>query len=302
MEKPDLTIQKESAWQSIPDYADLHVHSFFSDGALHPSRIVQKAAEAGLKIISITDHDCVDGIEPALKEGEKTGIEVIPGVELTAMSDEREIHILGYFIDPHHPELAAMIRLCRQHRLIRYQKILGHLKSAGVSIRTEQLEQLSLLPNIGRLHIAEALVSSGVTANIQTAFRYFLGKGAIAYEKKCPVTPEVVIGLIRRSGGLSVLAHPSLHLKEKELISMIRSGLDGIETVHPKLDASTQSYYQRIALQYGLIQTGGSDSHGRKGFAEIGDYRISGHHISVMKDRLVGRFAACSDNSIIKAI
>ena len=267
-------------------YADLHIHSLFSDGVQHPRSIVRAAHEMGLVAFSITDHDSMEGIEAALDESQKLRIEFIPGIELTAMCKDREIHILGYFLNSGNKELSDMIFYFRQQRLIRYQRILEHLKHAGVRIKPEFLEQVSSQPSIGRLHIADALVKSGVTSTIHNAFRYYLGKGAVAYEEKCHVDPATMIRLISNAGGISVLAHPQLNMKESDLIAMIRAGLNGIETVHPNIDQQTASYYKRIVTQYSLLETGGSDSHGRMGFPAIGDYKISYRHVISMKEFL----------------
>ncbi len=282
----DASFQSEN-----PGYADLHIHSLFSDGVLHPRSIVQTAYEKGLRAVSITDHDSIDGVEAAMDEGDQLGIEVIPGVELTAMCQDREIHILGYLFDLQDSKLKNIIRDFRHYRMIRYQRILNHLKEAGVVIRPECLESVSLQSSIGRLHIAEALVSSGVTSTVQNAFRYYLSKGAVAYEEKYPVSPESVIDVLHKAGGVAVLAHPSLQLKESDMMAMIWNGLDGIETIHPRMDQAAHDYFQRIAAQYGLAVSGGSDSHGRNGFPEIGDYKTPLRNVHRMKEIISGKRA-----------
>lgn len=267
--------------------ADLHIHSTFSDGALTPEEIVTMAVQAGISIISITDHDSIGGIAPAKKAAQRSAITVINGVEFSAMIEEIEIHILGYGFDTEHPALQKHLEYFRYERYRRAERILDKLSSAGLPISIEQVTASARHSAIGRPHIAEVMVQKGYTATTAEAFRDYIGRDGIAFESKTDIAPSKIIDIIKSAGGVAVLAHPSRCIKEKYIIEMIRDGLDGIETVHPYVPADSVGYYRRLIKQYHLIETGGSDFHGRAGQQEFGRHAISETLVDALKARVV---------------
>jgi predicted metal-dependent phosphoesterase TrpH len=247
---------------------DLHIHSSASDGGFSPSEVVEHAKRIGLKVISLTDHDTVDGIEKAIKKAEELGIEFIPGIELTAINDGREVHILGYFIDHRNEALLKHIRETSKRIVGRVEKILGKLKELGYEVTMEEVREVGNRGTIGRPHIARVMVKRGYVRTHQEAFNRFLGDNCPAYVGiDDAIGPEVAYDLIRGAGGLASIAHPGFlgradMMKELEICNHIEWGASAIEVYHTKHDNYMTDYYKRMAKKYSLAVTGGSDCHG----------------------------------------
>lgn len=269
-----------------PNAADLHMHSIHSDGQLPVQAIIDFAANAGLRAISITDHDTVEGVEEAMQLGHENGLEVIAGIELSATIENRDIHILGYFFNHKDKNFLNRIAHFKNERYNRAEKMVRKLNNAGVKLQMDSVMEFAGQAAVGRPHIADAMVKHGFAESIEVAFRDYIGYGGIAYEDKFNITPEEAICIIADAGGLSFLAHPSLHLKQKYLYQVIHSGISGIETIHPNHSENSSSYYKRIVLQHGLLESGGSDCHGRNGEINIGKYAVPYAAIEAMKQRL----------------
>lgn len=263
------------------DLADLHMHSHYSDGFSSPAELVEAALEAGLKAISLTDHDCIDGIEE-LGSAAGSRILTIPGVELSCIVEEREVHVLGYAFDPSDSTLNAQLRMISARRTQRADRIVAKLKAMGMPISLDDVLARATNGNVGRPHIAEEVVSKGYAADIFEVFNKYLGYGCKAYEPKFELSPRLGIEMIRRAGGKAVLAHPGIRFKEKVLLEMIRTGLDGIECIHPKHKDAARSYFRKLCEQYTLLETGGSDYHGRPTDAPIGSHPIEYEKIKVL--------------------
>lgn len=246
---------------------DLHTHSNHSDGSLAPRHLVQLAKESGLHAIALTDHDTVAGVEEAVLAGKELGVEVVPGVEISAQYPPGTMHILGYYINASHPELLEALKRLQQARAARNPKIVRQLQDLGLEITTDEILDLSG-GQVGRPHIAKALVQRGYVSSIDEAFDRYLQKGAVAYVEKFRFPPEEAIALIRGAGGLAVLAHPFTLGMEKlgqlsELVSELREmGLEGIEVFYPNHTEKMASIYANVAQRLGLVVTGGSDFHG----------------------------------------
>lgn len=241
--------------------ADLHTHTYYSDGVLSPTELINKAIENEIEILSITDHDSVNGVAEAIQYGKRVGVEVIPGVEISTDVEDKEIHLLGYFIDINNNNLTNYLEFFKVERLNRAKRIIEKLNYLGVSISINDVIKKTQNSSIGRPHIANALIELGYVKNFYEAFDKYLRDNGPAYEKKNHLSAVSAIKLIGDAGGVTILAHPG-NLNESILTSLIKSGIDGIEIVHPSHSDSQMRFYKGVVNSYFLLQTGGSDYHG----------------------------------------
>ena len=262
---------------------DLHTHSTASDGTLTPEALVDLAVEKHLNAIALTDHDTLAGIPGACVRGNERGVEVVPGVELSAKWEgSGQMHILGYYVDCENDYLLERLQWLREHRQQRAQRIAARLKRLGVPISEHRIMEVAQGGSIGRPHIARVLVEAGHVGSISEAFDRYLKDGGPAYVEKAQFRYGEVIKLIRLAGGVAVLAHPAtLQLPheslEASLKRLIRRGLQGIEAYGNHDAPAETSFYENIGRHYGLILTGGSDFHGaNKLGTELGEYFANG--------------------------
>ena len=246
---------------------DLHTHSSISDGALSPRLLVKQASEIGLSAIAIADHDTVDGIDEALKAGIEFGIEVISAVELSVDHETGSMHLLGYFIDFHDPELLSILNRLKSAREVRNLKIISYLNELGYSITVEEVLELSPDGTYGRAHIGQALMRSGEFRDMDEIFDKLLGPRAAAYYNRFRLPLREAIRIIHSTGGLAVWAHPGLHENKLEnMLARLKSwhegGLDGIESDYFNHSLELRDRLRNLAVEYGMIYTGGSDFHG----------------------------------------
>ena len=213
---------------------DLHLHSPASDGRLSPEEVVRTSAQVGLAVISITDHDSVDGIAPALRTADQhPPLYLIPGVECSTDVPRGEVHVLGYFIDYTNPELVIKLAAFRNSRKVRAQKMIDKLAAMGVSIEWNRVEDIAGAGSVGRPHIAQAMLEKGYVPSLKEAFNRYIGREAPAYVEREKMTPEEVVELITRVGGLAVLAHPADIDDLEHLIPRLqRVGLVGMEVYY----------------------------------------------------------------------
>ncbi|MDF2963151.1 MAG: putative metal-dependent phosphoesterase family protein [Paenibacillus sp.] len=251
-------------------YADLHTHTLASDGMQPPADNIRLALEAGLAGIAVTDHDTVAGIEEALEAGKRCGITVVPGVEISSVSEGQDIHVLGYWID--HTDTLLLKRLAglRSVRDQRNIMILERLNQLGLQITMDDvLASLQTSKKadetIGRPHIADALMRKGYVASLAEAFERYLGKGAAAYVNPPRVDPFTAVEWILEAGGVPVLAHPGLYSQDELIPRLAARGLAGVEVYHSDHTQEQEEHYRILAGQLGLIMTGGSDFHGERG-------------------------------------
>lgn len=247
---------------------DLHIHSHHSDGTYSPEVIVRRAREKGLTAVSITDHDTAAGTAEALIAGEKYGVEVVPGIELSVDHHGSYMHILGYFFDHEDKKLIESLAVLQDARLERNKKIVEKLQRQGVKVSYRDVLNISLQGQTGRPHIATALCKKGVVKDINQAFEKYLKKGASAYVSRFIYNSEEAIEIIRQSGGIAVLAHPiqidaSIEDMPRLLEELIEMGLGGVEAYYPSHSKSVRKKLKFLAKQYGIAVTGGSDYHGQ---------------------------------------
>lgn len=214
---------------------DLHMHSSYSDGIYSPEELVQIARKKGLGALSITDHDSVNGIDEAMETGSYLNIRIIPGIELSAMCGNREVHILGYFIDHNNAELEEYLKLFRAERVKRAREIVIRLNNLNIPVTIDSIMQKAEGRSIGRPHIAAEVVKTGSVKTYLEVFHKYIGYGCPAYVEKYRLDVAEAIAMITKAGGLSFIAHPSAALNDSVLMHIIKTGIDGIETVHPSL-------------------------------------------------------------------
>ncbi len=242
--------------------ADLHVHTTYSDGMLSPGEVVRGAAGSGLRAVAITDHDCVDGVGPGIDAGSKVGLEVIPGIEISAAKDEIEIHILGYFIDWQEPSLLKKLSRMRENRVERMNRMVCLLRGRGADLSEEDVIGTSPDGTVGRLHLARVMVEKNIVTGAREAFDRYIGDGKPCHVKHERLDYREAIDMIRRAGGVPVLAHPGTMGKDKYIPDYIDAGLRGIETFHTNHAAAASTRYLSLAGEHDLVTTGGSDCHG----------------------------------------
>ncbi len=247
---------------------DLHTHSTASDGLLSPADLVRLAEEVGLKGIAITDHDSVDGVEEALAEGKKRGIEVVPGVEISTLWQGKEIHILGMYVDYNNNEFLDLLVKQRDARHKRDIKMIRRLNELGIRITMEEVmakkRRESQKKNVGRPHIAEVLIDKEIVNTMNEAFDQYLGKQGKAYVAPDYISPFDAVEVIHQSGGAAVIAHPGLYEQDDLIPLLVEKGLDGIEIDHPDHPAFKKRHYQKMTESLKLLATAGSDFHGER--------------------------------------
>jgi 3',5'-nucleoside bisphosphate phosphatase len=242
--------------------ADLHIHSNLSDGSDSPEELVKLAKAAGLTAIALTDHDITDGIARATSEGRGTNVEVIPGIEFTTESKRCEAHILGYFIDTANSELNEALARIQEGRVKRIYKIAKKLQAQKVEIDPAEVLALSGGKAPGRPHVARLLVNMGIVPTIKEAFNRYLDSRSPAYVPHYKLTPAEAVGLIKRSGGIPVFAHPLISNCDELIEELAGVGLRGIEAIYPGYSPEVTERYRALAIKHGMLITGGSDYHG----------------------------------------
>lgn len=271
----------------MPLNIDLHIHTNFSDGALSIKETLLAAKQRKLNIISITDHDNINAIKTAQRLGKKLDIEVIPGLEISTDVEDKEVHLLGYFIDIENEELKKYLNFFREERYYRAKRMIAKLNKLKIDISIDDVISEAKNSSIGRPHIANALIKANYVKDYYEAFQKYLRDFGPAYERKIHISAQSAIKLISDAGGLSFIAHPG-HLKESILMELINSGIDGIEVIHPSHSEYQIKFYRGIVNQYCLLESGGSDFHGgtKNDDDNLGKYKLSTKSFEAMKYRL----------------
>jgi predicted metal-dependent phosphoesterase TrpH len=246
---------------------DLHVHTTHSDGSSTPAEVAGLAHKAGVTALAITDHDIMTGVAEATVTGQQFGIEIIPGLEISSLLGDSELHVLGYFLDPQEAGLNERLTVLRQSRHRRNPQIIERLQALGIDITYQEVLALAGTGSVGRPHIARILLGKGVVATATEAFDRFLAADRPAYVPRILPSPAEAIQWIKAAKGLAVLAHPTwVKTTEGTLTDLVRQlkagGLDGVEVHYSTHTAGQTREYLGLARQLGLLVTGGSDFHG----------------------------------------
>lgn len=271
-------------------FADLHLHSYFSDGTFSPEEVAAQAQQHGLKAVALTDHDTVEGCARMAVACQAAGVEFIPAAELTAEVSGHEIHFLGYFLDPENETLLRELAKFQEVRQQRIEEMCSKLNEVGVPLRAETVFALANCRAPGRPHVARTLVQEGFCGGLDEAFERFLKKGKPAWVPKFKISAREAIQLIHQAGGLAVMAHPGLNRTDEIIPDLVAVAMDGLECFHTKHSTSVTEHYLQIAEHHHLLVTGGSDCHGlSKGKPLIGTVRIPYRLVELMKDRILQR-------------
>lgn len=273
-------------------HVDLHSHSTASDGAFPPAEVVRRARAAGLAAIALTDHDTVAGVAEAHQAGAQHGIRVVAGVELSAVEDDVETHVLGLHLTRQLDALEARLIELREMRMRRATRIVERLNSVGVGVTLDAVLREAGGGAVGRPHVARALVAGGFVSDFRQAFDRYLGNGRVAYVAKEQLTMADAIAMIHAAGGLAVLAHPGPSGTRERLRALAAQGLDGVEVLHPSHAPEDMTRLDALADALGLVRSGGSDWHGAvDGFRTLGSMRVPAAWLEA-QDAMLARRAA----------
>lgn len=243
---------------------DLHVHTTASDGVFSPEEVIDIAMENELKGIAITDHDTITGLivaEKYAKEHKKT-LAFVPGIEINTDYKDNEVHILGYFIDYNNKELLTKLKKLKKARYERAIKMIDKLRNMGLILDFATVQKLASGGLIARPHIGQALVNKGYVFSVREAFEKYLARGKPAYVPRAKYPPQEAINLIKKAGGVAVLAHPGL-IRDRDIINeVIQMGIEGLEVFYPEHTPKEIGGFLEICQKNKLLVTGGSDFHG----------------------------------------
>jgi len=248
---------------------DLHLHTTASDGRATPRQLVDRAAAAGISVLSVTDHDTVAALADTARHAVAAGLAFVPGIEITTVWNGSDVHVLGYFVNPGTPGLIEFLARQRADRIRRVQAIARRLAELGLRIDVDRLVREAAGQggrSIGRPQIGRALVEAGYVASLREAFDRYLGHGKAAFVPRHAPPPEVAIDLIAEAGGISSLAHPGLLGCDDIIPGLARGGLDAIEAYHCDHAPADRERYLALAAEHGLAVTGGSDYHAEPGY------------------------------------
>ncbi len=267
------------------DHADLHVHTTASDGALAPEQMVAKARRAGLRALGITDHDTVSGIDRAIAAARQEGVEIVPGVEINTDHDNDEVHVLGYYPDLHDERFLELLAGLRGSRHSRLGVMIEKLSSLGMPISQERVLEIAGGAAPGRLHVAKALCERHFVQDVKEAFTKYLATGGPAYVGRAKLDPAGAVEALLAAGAVPVLAHPGFISSPAVLPELVERGLMGLEVYYPGHDPGTVVSLLRQAEEYGLLVTGGSDSHGspEAHTGEVGSVRVPYEHVEAIR-------------------
>jgi len=240
---------------------DLHTHTTASDGLLSPEALVQLARDAGVTVLAVADHDTTAGVDPAIAAGRRLGVEVIPAVEINTDVEDAEVHVLGYYVGHAQDWFQEFLGSLRDGRENRAERMVGKLNALGIPIEYARVRALAE-GAVGRPHVARALIEAGAVRSTEEAFQKYLGRAGPAYVERMKVTPEDAVRVIRRAGGIAVLAHPGWGVRDELIPPLVDAGLEGLEAYYPDHTPAMTDRFLELAARYHLLVTGGTDFHG----------------------------------------
>lgn len=247
----------------MPGAVDLHSHTTASDGTLTPAELVREAARRGLRVLAVTDHDSTEGLAEAMAEAARhPPLTIVPGIEINCDVEGAELHVLGYLMNYEAPWFQQFCRQQRADRRARIHRMAERLEALGMPIDPERVFAIVQEGSAGRPHVAQVMVERGYVKTVREAFDKYLGSGKPAHVPRPKVTPADAVRLIRRAGGVPVLAHPGLAQRDQLIPELIAAGLMGIESYYPEHSAGQTATYVQMCKDRGLVATGGSDFHG----------------------------------------
>jgi hypothetical protein len=268
---------------------DLHLHTTASDGALDPPDLVARARAAGITTLGVADHDTTAALPAARAAAAAAGAGFVDGIEITAVDHERDVHVLGYFLDPASSSLQAFLERQRNDRVRRVSEIVRRLAALGVEIDPGPIlaKAAGGRRSIGRPHVADALIAAGHVASRDEAFERYLGSGKPAFVPRRGAAPAAVVGVIHDAGGVAVLAHPGLSAIDPAIPALAAQGLDGIEVRHPEHDGVAEARYRALAAELGLATTAGSDFHadGGRHPSALGAFTMTSTELAALEAR-----------------
>lgn len=260
---------------------DLHIHTTASDGAWSPGQVVRGARRGGLDVIAIADHDTTAAVEAAQAAGEEADVQVIPALEASSTYGDREIHILGYFVDVHSPALVRQTRHAAERREARMQEMVERLAGQGIEVPFEEVERAAGEDrvNLARPHLARALVKLGHATSVSDAFFSLIGDNQPAFVPTRLGEPQEAVALILEAGGLPVWAHPPGDLMDALLPKLMRAGLRGVEVYRPSHDRNDVLRLEAVCRTTGLLASGGSDWHTPESGNALGDFHVTADEV-----------------------
>ena len=269
-------------------YADLHLHTYHSDGTRSPKEVVDVARSHGLDIIAISDHDNLAAYYEIKSYADQSGVTLIPAIELSCAYEGVDVHVLAYAFDPHDEAIERRLRGFRETRQRRGYAIVERLGALGYDIRAERVDELAAGGAMGRPHVARALVEAGYVASVSEAFDKLLGTGKPGYVEKERFRIAEAVSLIRAAGGLTSVAHPTLYPNHEQLVpKLFDLGLDAVEVIHPDVTRWDRERYTHMAKFRGKFTTGGSDDHGSVKTSEtLGTVKVPETMIGPILERL----------------
>lgn len=259
---------------------DLHLHTHISDGDLPPARLVEGAAAAGLSVIAVTDHDTAAGVPAAQLAARHLSLAVVPGIEVSTRWNEHEWHVLGYWVNPHAPDILEHQEHSVRRRVDRMERMIERLRGLGVPITFEEVAAAAgpQVESIGRPHLARALLAAGHIRSYGEAFLRYLADGGPAFVAQDFPSPEAAISTIHSAGGLAFWAHPPLDRVAEFLPRFVEWGVDGVECYRPSLGPEDVARLEGLAAAHGILRSGGSDWHGPHR-TSLGDFHVRAEQV-----------------------
>ncbi|MGZ3480835.1 MAG: PHP domain-containing protein [Myxococcaceae bacterium] len=271
---------------------DLHSHTTASDGELSPEDLLARARKCGVQTLAVTDHDTVKGLARARAAAEAEGVRLVPGIEVSAFAEGREIHVLGHFVDPAEPGLASYSVRLGDERSERMGRMVERMNSLGFPVTLEEVERIAAGAHLGRPHLALALLARGYVTSSREAFDRFLGDGKPGWVDRLRVSAEEAIAMLHQAGGTATIAHPgSSKVSGYTLERLAKVGLDGLEVFHPDHVPSQREAFLRQADALGLVPTAGSDFHGPRVTPDrsLGMVSLDPSHLARLEARAISR-------------